>query len=265
MDYPPELPRSSYNQMLAKEIEKGDYVIAYLKNKTIGGIGKVVKPVFEAQKSETWEKQVDYEFSTRIKVKWKYVDSRGWRFAEEPKNFLGIQNLRTATIHEMTPTHFKNVELWLQRQVRKKNLKQDITLKSVSVMVNASDLAIREQALRDFIANHVKEIFNDKWDLFVDEEGIEGIEYKLKSKYIDLILVDENDMTNIIEIKVVHANESVVLQLQEYIELYEEMFGDKAKGILIAPSIGTLAEELIRNDKKLRYMQFNPHLEFTMK
>ncbi len=74
-----------------------------------------------------------------------------------------------------------------------------------------------EDDLRDYLANNLN-IIESGLTLFIDEKGIEGVEYSVddNNKRIDILALDKNKKPVVIELKVSKGYERVIGQCQYY-------------------------------------------------
>ena len=264
--YPYDEIRESRRLRNFVEIDEGDYVVAYLNNNTIGGIGKVTKLLFDATHQYRWQDKIDAnaDHLSAISIEWELVDEFGFQYDEgRIFDLIGIARLFVTTVHNMNPRYFKATKNWFKNQLKdiddsarySKPLKYDS-------LIAAQDLWLGETSLRDFIPGRLEDIFGTGWVMFEDNDGNQGVEYRLKSGEADLIFIDPTDSVTIIELKVVQARKQHVEQLARYCSEFEKLFSEKAKGILVAPGITSKAKKLITANKILQYRQFTMYFEF---
>jgi len=97
--------RSKRNIDLIKSIKKNDFVVAYLNEKRVGGIGKVEKEYFDAE--------MPYEdcgidgYRQRIGVEWVFVKDHNYPTINYNKIF-GNMKINSATIHKLNKTQYSN-------------------------------------------------------------------------------------------------------------------------------------------------------------
>lgn len=237
-----------------------------MNNNTIGGIGKVTKRLFDATHQYRWQDKIDSnaDHLSAISIEWELVDEFGFQYDEgRIFDLIGIARLFVTTVHNMNPRYFKATKNWFKNQLKdiddsarySKPLKHDS-------LIAAQDLWLGESSLRDFITGRLEDIFGTGWVMFEDNDGNQGVEYRLKSGEADLIFIDPTDSVTIIELKVVQAREQHVEQLARYCSEFEELFTEKAKGILVAPGITSKAKKRITANKTLQYRQFTMYFEF---
>ncbi len=104
-----------------------------------------------------------------------------------------------------------------------------------------------ESHLRDFIAQNIDTIkINEKsLKLYIDENGLDGIEFRTDVGIIDILAVDENDNYVIFELKLSRGNDATLGQILRYMGwIKKNMAKDKkVSGVIVAKNI----------DDKLKY------------
>lgn len=104
-----------------------------------------------------------------------------------------------------------------------------------------------ELHLRDFIAKNLPSIKVDGENLrlFVDNDGVDGIEYQTDIGRIDILAVDDKDNFYIFELKLSRGSDQVLGQVLRYMGWVKEKLGTgkSVKGVIVAGEI----------DRKLRY------------
>lgn len=104
-----------------------------------------------------------------------------------------------------------------------------------------------ESHLRDFIVQNLSsiKIHEKALQLYVDENGIDGVEYRTDVGIIDILAIDDNDNFVIFELKLSRGNDQTLGQLLRYMGWVEENMAHdkKVHGVIVAKTI----------DEKLRY------------
>lgn len=104
-----------------------------------------------------------------------------------------------------------------------------------------------EAHLRDFLAQNIEtiDVDNKKLSLYIDEDGVDGVEYRTGVGYIDILAVDEDGDFVVLELKLSRGNDATLGQILRYMGWIDRNIaqGKKVKGIIVAQSI----------DEKLRY------------
>ncbi|MGM0882450.1 MAG: endonuclease NucS domain-containing protein [Bacillota bacterium] len=104
-----------------------------------------------------------------------------------------------------------------------------------------------ETHLRDFIAKNISSMNVDGKNLrlYVDNDGVEGIEYQTEVGRIDILAVDDNDNYIILELKLSKGIDSALGQLLRYMGWIKAKLsaGKQVKGVIVAANI----------DDKLKY------------
>ncbi len=113
MEYIPSYPGFTKNMNLIKQIKVNDIVVAYLRQKRIGGIGRVVKEYFDAPKPYKGTGGDGYR--QRVGVDWIYVKGNDYPTIDY-KDVLGDRNLSIATIHEIPKNVFNKIEELFEKE-----------------------------------------------------------------------------------------------------------------------------------------------------
>jgi hypothetical protein len=103
--------------------------------------------------------------------------------------------------------------------------------------VGSSEFAY-EKDLQNYLAKNL-EIIEAGLKLF-EEDGINGIEYPVDGRYIDILAVDKNNDYVVIELKVSRGYDRVIGQLLRYkswIKKYQAEENQKVRGIIICKEI----------------------------
>ena len=118
---------------------------------------------------------------------------------------------------------------------------------SIDTVDNETMVFPFESHLRDFIGRNLDSISvsGKKLRLFVDDEGIDGIEYQTDVGRIDILALDESDHFVVIELKLSRGADHALGQLLRYMGwIKSKRSPDKpVKGVIVAGGI----------DDKLRY------------
>jgi hypothetical protein len=95
-----------------------------------------------------------------------------------------------------------------------------------------------EAHLRDYLAQHLSDI-ESGLQLYVEEEGIDGIEYVTDIGRIDILAVDKDGQFVVIELKVGRGPDAVCGQLMRYVGWVKIHLahGKPVRGIIIAQTI----------------------------
>lgn len=104
-----------------------------------------------------------------------------------------------------------------------------------------------EAHLRDFLVQNIEtiDVDNKKLSLYIDEDGVDGVEYRTGVGNIDILAVDEDGDFVVLELKLSRGNDATLGQILRYMGWIDRNVaqGKKVKGIIVAQSI----------DEKLRY------------
>ena len=95
-----------------------------------------------------------------------------------------------------------------------------------------------EAHLRDYLAKNL-EVIEDGLQLFVDDNGSVGVEYRTEVGIIDLLAVDKNDGLLVIELKVAKGPEAACGQVMRYVGWVKRHLaeGKPVRGLIIARHI----------------------------
>jgi RecB family endonuclease NucS len=132
----------------------------------------------------------------------------------------------------------------------KRNPKETLTvyLKSVE-MLNVHTMEDRET---DFKLVGTEKELNDQLmgDLEVLEKGLKPLKQEdvLRKGFVDILAEDKDGNLVIIELKRKQADYNAVMQLQRYVNELKKIKNKKVRGIIVAPSIGRPALELLKNN-----------------
>jgi len=96
-----------------------------------------------------------------------------------------------------------------------------------------------ESQLRDFIAENLS-LIDNTLSLFVSDEGVAGVEYRIDVGIIDILAQNKNDEFVVIELKLSRGADAVLGQLQRYMGWIKKNLSENnapVHGIIIAKSI----------------------------
>lgn len=111
---------------------------------------------------------------------------------------------------------------------------------------NANLLFPFETHLRDFIAKNISQINigGKPLRLYVDDNGVEGIEYRTSVGRIDILAMDENEDFVVLELKLSRGIDTTVGQLLRYMGWLRSEYPDKkVSGVIVAENF----------DEKIKY------------
>ncbi|MWC31024.1 endonuclease NucS domain-containing protein [Paenibacillus sp. MMS18-CY102] len=179
--------------------------------------------------------QYDFLYSTgRGQVELYDVDQHGeWEIHKDENGSLIVREVSRVVTNEMS---------------------NDDQADQVSDDSNANLLFPFEAHLRDFIAKNISQvnIGGKPLRLYVDDNGIEGIEYRIPVGRIDILAVDENENFVVLELKLSRGIDTTVGQLLRYIGWLQSEYPDKkVSGIIVAENF----------DEKIKYaVKVVPHV-----
>ncbi|MEK6970532.1 MAG: endonuclease NucS [archaeon] len=123
-----------------------------------------------------------------------------------------------------------------------------VSLKNVE-MLNVHTMEDRES---DFKLVGTEKELNDQLmgDLEVLEKGLRPLKQEdvLRKGFVDILAEDRDGNLVIIELKRKQADYNAVMQLQRYVNELRKIKNKKVRGIIVAPSIGRPALELLKNN-----------------
>jgi endonuclease len=95
-----------------------------------------------------------------------------------------------------------------------------------------------ESHLRDFLSNHL-DVIEGGLQLYVDDAGTVGVEYRTMVGRIDILAVDKNQGLLIVELKVERGPDAVCGQLMRYMSWVKRHVanGKRVRGLIIAQRI----------------------------
>jgi RecB family endonuclease NucS len=117
---------------------------------------------------------------------------------------------------------------------------------------------IDEKEMRDILANNPL--------LIEDGLRVIAVEKPVGDGFVDIYAIDKDNRHVLIELKRVTATREAVLQLFKYVEAYKNEFGEKPRGILIAPAFSPSALETALNlDLEYKYIDLKKVREYAKK
>jgi len=132
----------------------------------------------------------------------------------------------------------------------KRSPKETLTvyLKSVEML----NVHMMEDKESDFKLVGTEKELNDQLmgDLEVLEKGLKPLKQEdvLRKGFVDILAEDKDGNLVIIELKRKQADYNAVMQLQRYVNELRKIKNKKVRGIIVAPSIGRPALELLKNN-----------------
>ncbi len=132
----------------------------------------------------------------------------------------------------------------------KRNPKETLTVFLSNVeMLNVHGMEDRDG---DFKLVGTEKELNDQLmtDLEVLEKGLRPLKQEdvLRKGFVDILAEDKDGNLVIIELKRRQADYNAVMQLQRYVNELKKIKNKKVRGIIVAPSIGRQALELLKNN-----------------
>jgi RecB family endonuclease NucS len=99
-------------------------------------------------------------------------------------------------------------------------------------------LLTAESHLRDYLVQHLGDI-EAGLDLFVDDNGVDGVEYSTPIGRIDILAMDSTGGYVVIELKLAHGPDAVCGQLMRYMGWVKRHLADGStvRGIIVAQRI----------------------------
>ena len=121
-----------------------------------------------------------------------------------------------------------------------------------------------EAHLQAYLANHIGEI-EPGLQLFVDDNGNDGVEYVTDVGRIDILAVDQNDGLVVIELKVSRGPDSVAGQILRYKNWVKRHLAEdrQVRGIIIAQRISEKVQYAIADDPDICCMEYD--LQVTLR
>ncbi len=132
----------------------------------------------------------------------------------------------------------------------KRTPKEELTvfLKTVEMLT----IHTMEDRDSDFKLVGTEKELNDQLmlDLEVLEKGLRPLKQEdhIRKGFVDILAEDKDGNLVIIELKRKQADYNAVMQLQRYVNELRKIKGKKVRGIIVAPSIGRPALELLKNN-----------------
>ena len=132
----------------------------------------------------------------------------------------------------------------------KRNPKESLTVFLTNVeMLNVHTMEDKEG---DFKLVGTEKELNDQLmgDLEVLEKGLRPLNQEdvFRKGFVDILAEDKDGNLVIIELKRKQADYNAVMQLQRYVNELRKIKNKKVRGIIVAPSIGRPALELLKNN-----------------
>ena len=122
-----------------------------------------------------------------------------------------------------------------------------------------------ETHLRDYLVQHLGDI-EKGLELFVDDEGANGVEYNIPGiGRIDILAVDEHGGFVVIELKVGHGPDAVagqVLRYKNWVRCHLA-HGKAVRGIIIAQHISDKIRYAIASDPEISAREYQLELKFS--
>jgi len=214
-----------------KAMERGDYIIVSLRGHRVGRLGRITNkligddewnPLVPASKS-----YAHGEMGRRIEVRWDLTTGPG-------NQDLVVQlpvNTRFSTVRKtISEIHSTSIE------VLKSTMNDSANW--VSLLGNFS----YEKALSNYIANYPNHL-EDGFLPHPDKKVREKL-FKDRTR-ADVLLVDKENKTVIVECKQHSPTITDITQLRHYMKLFFEEEGEKPRGILVHGGAQKLASEVI--------------------
>lgn len=176
--------------------------------------------------------QYDFLYSTgRGQVELYDRDKHGdWEIRQEDSGALTVCKVNSKPLEEAHRTTTNQN----QTDIRETNSKDE-------------DLFFPWEAhLRDFIAKNLSsmDVGGTTLRLYVDNDGIDGVEYPTDVGRIDILAIDQNDNFVVIELKLSRGSDNALGQLLRYMGWIKSKYPQKTvQGIIVAGDI----------DNKLKY------------
>lgn len=122
-----------------------------------------------------------------------------------------------------------------------------------------------EAHLRDYLANHLEDV-EPGLTLYVDEDGVPGVEYRTDIGRIDILAVDAWQNFVVLELKVERGPDAVVGQVLRYKNWVKRHMApeDRVRGIIIAGRIHDRIRYAIAADPDLMAMEYEIRLALTV-
>ncbi|MDH4201374.1 MAG: endonuclease NucS [Phycisphaerae bacterium] len=121
-----------------------------------------------------------------------------------------------------------------------------------------------ESHLRDYLAQNLH-IVEEGLELYVDDEGKDGVEYSIGVGFIDILAVDQNGKFVIIELKVARGPDYAPAQVLRYKNWVKINLanGKPVRGIIIAQNISDKIRYAIASDPEIHAMEYEISLSLN--
>lgn len=121
-----------------------------------------------------------------------------------------------------------------------------------------------EAHLRDYLVQHLEHL-EPGLQLFVDEDGNDGVEYRTPIGRMDILAVDRNGGFVVIELKVSRGPDAVVGQVLRYKNWVRQHLahGKRVRGIIIAQQISDKICYAIASDPDISAKQYELSLRLS--
>ncbi|UCE07784.1 MAG: DUF91 domain-containing protein [bacterium] len=265
-EYLPSYHGYTVNINMLREIQEGDRVVAYLNDKTIGGYATVTHTYFDANEDEKYP-YGDDGFRQRIGVKFDQYDSDGCQYEGRIRDLIGLNRLHIKTIHELTARDFTRIEKWWNyRNYVEPEIESgdflDETVSSNDFRPESVSLELRnERQLRNYLSNNLEEL--EPGLKIHQETNRNGIEYRVKAGFIDILAIDKQGQFVVIELKRETGDESSLGQLLAYMgSLKEEKELENVRGILVAQDFNTKVRLAINVLPNIKIQSYDLEIRF---
>jgi hypothetical protein len=115
-----------------------------------------------------------------------------------------------------------------------------------------------EYHLRDYLAQHL-DVIESGLELYVDDQGKDGVEYRTEVGNIDILAVDKNGGFVVIELKVSRGPDSVAGQILRYKNWIKVNIagGRPTRGIIIAQHVSDKIRYAIASDPEVTAKEYD--------
>lgn len=115
----------------------------------------------------------------------------------------------------------------------------------------------QEAHLRDYLARHLDTI-EPGLQLFVDENGVDGLEYQTDVGRIDILAVDAQDRFFVIELKVAKGPDSASGQVLRYVNWVRAHLAgsERVRGLIVAQNVSKKICYAIASDPDVSAMEY---------